>query len=113
MIASISATFGLSIDKSFLNTTVGSINNGAGGTLKGRSIAASLLKMLPAGTVVGGTIAAATAATLTTAFGGVYITTLVKLFVKNNGEPPTSEEVAEAFKKEYSKLTITKQFPAS
>jgi small GTP-binding protein len=107
MLAGISATFGLSIDKSFLSTIVGSIIAGAGGTLAGRTIVASLLKMIPgAGSVVGGAIEAATAAALTTAFGEAYIAALDMLFVNNNGEPPTSEEVAEAFKEKYSQLYI-------
>ncbi len=105
MLAGISATFGLSIDKSFLSTIVGSIIAGAGGTLVGRSIVSSLLKMIPgAGSVVGGTIAAATAAAITTALGEAYIAALDMLFVQNNGEPPTSEEVAEAFKAKYLQL---------
>lgn len=107
MLAGISATFGLSIDKSFLSTIVGSIVAGAGGTLAGRIIAASLLKMIPgAGSIVGGTIAAATAAALTTAFGEAYIAALEMLYVNNNGETPTHEEVAEVFKKKYSQLAI-------
>lgn len=109
MLAGISATFGLSIDKSFLTTVVGSIIAGAGGTLAGRTIVSSLLKMIPGtGSVIGGTIAAATAATLTTAFGEAYIAALDMLFVNNNGEPPTSEEVAEVFKKKYLQLTAAK-----
>lgn len=105
MLAGISATFGLSIDKSFLSTIVGSIIAGAGGTLAGRSIVSGLLKMIPgAGSVVGGTIAATTAAGLTTAFGEAYIAALDILFAQNNGEPPTSEEVAEAFKTKYLQL---------
>lgn len=49
-------------------------------------------------------IAAATAAAITTAFGEAYIAALDMLFVQNNGEPPTSEEVAEAFKAKYLQL---------
>ena len=109
MLAGISATFGLSIDKSFLSTTVGSIIAGASGTLAGRSIVSGLLKMIPgAGSVAGGTIAAATAAGITTAFGEAYIAALDMLFVQNNGEPPTSEEVAEAFKAKYLQLASGK-----
>lgn len=105
MLAGISSTFGLSIDKSFLSTIIGSIIAGAGGTLAGRTIVASLLKMIPgAGSVVGGTIAAATAAALTTAFGEAYIAALDMLFTRNDGEPPTSEEVAEAFRIKYLQL---------
>lgn len=106
MLAGISATFGLSIDKSFLSTIVGSIIAGAGGTLAGRYIVSGLLKMIPgAGSVIGGTIAASTAAAITAAFGEAYIAALDMLFIQNDGEPPTSEEVAEAFKAKYLQLT--------
>lgn len=106
MLAGISATFGLSVDKSFLSTLIGSVIAGAGGTLAGRSIAASILKLIPgAGSAVGGTIAAATAAALTTVFGEAYIAVLNMLFIQNQGEPPTSEEVAKAFKTKYLQLT--------
>lgn len=106
MLAGISATFGLSVDKSFLSTLIGSVIAGAGGTLAGRSIAASILKLIPgAGSAVGGTIAAATAAALTTIFGEAYIAVLNMLFIQNQGEPPTSEEVAKAFKTKYLQLT--------
>ena len=105
MLAGISTTFGLSIDKTFLSTIVGSIVTGAGATLVGRSIVSSLLKIIPGvGSVAGGTIAAATAGAITTAFGEAYIAALAMLFAKNNGEPPTSEEVAEAFKEKYLQL---------
>ncbi|MBF2089537.1 MAG: 50S ribosome-binding GTPase [Synechococcales cyanobacterium K44_A2020_017] len=105
MLAGISATFGLSMDKSLLSTLLGSIIAGTGGTLVRRSIVSGLLKMIPgAGSMVGGTIAATTAAAITTAFGEAYIAVLDKLFLQNNGEPPTSEEVATAFKAKYLQL---------
>ncbi len=103
MLAGISVTFGLSLDESFFTTIVGSIVTGAGGTLAGRAIVSSLLKFIPGvGSVVGGTLAATTAAALTTAFGEAYIAVLEMLFIKNNGEPPTSQEVAKAVKEKYS-----------
>lgn len=103
MLAGISATFGLSVDKSFLSTIIGGVIAGAGGTLAGRTIVSGLLKMIPgAGSVAGGTIAATTAAALTTAIGEAYIAALDMLFVKNDGEPPTTDEVAEAFKAKYA-----------
>ncbi|PAX59751.1 YcjF family protein [Brunnivagina elsteri] len=102
MLAGISATFGLSIDKSFLSTVVGGLIAGAGGTLVGRIIVSNFLKFIPGiGSIAGGFIAAGTAAALTTAFGKAYIATLEMLFVHNNGEPPTPEEVADAFKNKY------------
>jgi len=109
MLAGISATFGLPIDESFLTTIVGSVVAGAGGTFAGRAIVSGLLKFIPGiGSVIGGVLAATTAAALTTAFGEAYIAALEMLFVANNGEPPTSEEVAETFKKKYSQLAISK-----
>lgn len=109
MLAGISATFGLPIDESFLTTIVGSVVAGAGGTLAGRAIVSGLLKFVPGiGSVVGGVLAATTAAALTTAFGEAYITALEMLFISKNGEPPTSDEVAEAFKKKYSQLAIAR-----
>lgn len=109
MLAGISATFGLSIDESFLTTVVGSIFTGAGGTLTGRAIVSGFLKLLPGiGSVAGGVIAATTAAALTAAFGQAYIAALELLFLRRNGEPPTSEEIAEALKQQYSLLLASK-----
>jgi uncharacterized protein (DUF697 family)/predicted GTPase len=109
MLAGISATFGLSIDESFLSTVVGGLIAGAGGTLVGRTIVSNLLKFVPGvGSIAGGFIAAGTATALTTAFGEAYIATLEMLFVHNNGEPPTPEEVADAFKNKYSQLVVVK-----
>lgn len=99
MIASISATFGLSFDESFVVSLVSSIITGAGATLTGRAIVSGLLKFIPGvGSVAGGVIAATTAATLTTAFGKAYIAALEMLFIRNNGEAPTPKDVVEAFK---------------
>lgn len=107
MLASISATFGLSIDKSFLSTIVGGIVTGAGGTLAGRAIVSSLLKLVPGiGSVTGGIIAATTASAFTIAFGEAYIAALEMLFVQNDGEPPTTEDVVEAFKVKYALAVI-------
>jgi uncharacterized protein (DUF697 family)/GTP-binding protein EngB required for normal cell division len=107
MLAGISATFGLSIDESFLSTVVGSVVVGAGGTLAGRTIVSGLLKLIPGvGSVLGGTIAATTAAALTTAFGEAYIAALEMLFLQNKGEPPTPKEVVDAFKQKYSQLVV-------
>jgi uncharacterized protein (DUF697 family)/GTP-binding protein EngB required for normal cell division len=109
MLAAITATFGLSFNESFLNTLLASVVTGAGATLTGRAIVSSFLKFIPGvGSVVGGVIAGSTAAALTTAFGKAYIAVLETLFIRNNGEPPNPEEVAEAFKKQCSQLAIIK-----
>jgi uncharacterized protein (DUF697 family) len=74
MIAGITAIYGLNLSKSLLTGIVSSLVGTAGTTLAGKTIAANLLKMIPGvGTVVGGTISGATAATLTTALGESYI----------------------------------------
>lgn len=106
MLASISFTFGLRIDERFRSTIIGSIITGAGGTLTGRAIVASILQMIPG---VGSAINAYTAAALTTAFGEAYIAALQLTFTTNNGEPPTSEEVVEAFTMRYLQLTEQRQ----
>jgi uncharacterized protein (DUF697 family)/GTPase SAR1 family protein len=109
MLARISATFGLSIDQSFITTILGSIVTGSGGTLAGRAIVSGLIKFIPGiGSVVGGILAATTAAAITTAFGETYIAALEMLFIGNSGEPPTSEEVAKAFSKKYLQLAAVK-----
>lgn len=109
MLAGISATFGLSIDQSFLSVVIGSIIGATGGTFAAKTVVANLLKMIPgAGSVAGGSIAAATAAAITTTIGEVYIAVLDALFIVNDGEPPTSEEVAEAFKTKYLQLASGK-----
>jgi uncharacterized protein (DUF697 family) len=105
----VSATFGLSFNDNFLSSVVGSLITGAGGTLAGRAIVSGLLKFIPGvGSVVGGAIAATTAAALTTGFGEAYIAALVMLFTQKNGEQPTSDEVVKAFKKQYSLLATVK-----
>ncbi len=94
MLAGISATFGLSFNESFLSSVLGSIVTGAGGTMAGRAIVSGLLKFIPGiGSVAGGALAATTAVAITTAFGKAYIAALEMLFIRNNGEPPTPEEV--------------------
>ncbi|HEX2645209.1 MAG TPA: GTP-binding protein, partial [Thermoanaerobaculia bacterium] len=62
-----------------------------------------LIKLVPGvGSAIGGAIAASTAAAITTAFGEAYIATLVALFARNQGEPPSTLEVLEAFREQYS-----------
>jgi len=68
MLASISATFGLSIDESSQVAWL------LAGTLAGRATVSGLLKLIPGiGSIAGGVIAATTAAALTTAFGEAYL----------------------------------------
>lgn len=102
MLAGITSVFGLSHNTEFLSALVSCIATGAGGTLVGRAVVSNLLKLVPGGgSIAGGTIAAATAVAITTAFGEAYIATLVFLYTRNNGEPPTPEEVVRTFKQQY------------
>lgn len=101
MLAGISTCFGLDVSKSFLGTIVSGSFTSLAGTLGGRAIVGSLLKLIPGGgSVAGGVVSAAVASTLTATFGQAYITTLKKLFEKNAEGKLSAEEVAEAFKTE-------------
>ena len=98
MLAGISAVFGLNLNKGFLTTLVGSAASALGATFAGRAIVSGLLKLIPgAGTIAGGAIAGATAATLTTTVGEIYLAVLAELFGESGGEPPPETQVAAAF----------------
>ena len=80
MMATITAVFGVPVDKAAL-TAILSATIGTGGlTLLGKTIVTNLLKLMPgAGTVAGGAISAATAAALTSALGEAYIVIMIKI----------------------------------
>lgn len=106
MLAGITTTFGISFNEGLLSSLVACVVGGSGATMAGRSIAGGLLKLIPGvGSVVGGVISAATAAAITTALGEAYIATLELLFTRNNGEPPSADEVLKTFKQQYAKIT--------
>ena len=93
MIASISLTMGLELNKAFLTTIVTSAAGVIGASYAGRAIVSGLLKLIPgAGTLVGGAISAATAATLTTTMGITYIEALSYLI--KNGKEMTAEMIS-------------------
>ena len=99
MLAGISATFGIELSKAFLITLVAAMAGPTGATFLGRAAVSNLLKLLPGvGSVAGGAIGAATAATLTAALGELYIAVLARLFTASKGEPPTPEAIALEFK---------------
>lgn len=80
MIASITAVFGLDINKSIITAFVSSILGSGSMMVAGKTIVANLLKMIPgAGSIAGGTISGATAALLTTALGEGYIQLMVSV----------------------------------
>lgn len=84
MLAHITAIFGVAVDQATLTAALGAVGGTTGATFAGRYIVANLTKMLPGvGTVVGGVISGATAASLTTALGYSYIEMLA-LLAKGN-----------------------------
>ena len=84
MIATITAIFGLNINKSIIMGFVSSVLGTGGATLIGKTLAGSLLKLIPGlGTVSGGVISGATAGLLTTALGEAYIKLMEAIY---NGE---------------------------
>lgn len=81
MIASITAIFGLEVNKSLMAGFVSSTIGSAGATVLGKTLVANILKLIPgAGTGVGGAISGSTAALLTTALGEAYIVVMEKIF---------------------------------
>ncbi len=73
MIAHLTSIFGLSLDKTFVASIISALGGSGGATYIGRSIVASLLKLVPAaGQVTGGLISGGTAATLTASLGYAY-----------------------------------------
>jgi Uncharacterized protein/domain associated with GTPases len=104
MLAGITAVFGLDIKKSLLLTLLSSLITGTGATLLGRTIVANLTKFIPgAGSVTGGVISAATASTVTIAFGEAYIATLEYLVARKELADITSEDIIGEFKKRFQK----------
>ena len=102
MIASITAIYGLDINKSILTAFVSSALGTGGATIAGKTIAANLLKLVPgAGTVLGGTISGATAGVITTALGETYIMLMEAVY---KGELKASELGTEEGKKKLKDL---------
>lgn len=74
MLAGITAAFGIPVDKAALSAILSATIGTGGLTLLGKTIVTNLVKLIPgAGSLVGGAISAATAATLTSALGEAYI----------------------------------------
>ena len=98
MLAGIGATFGLDLDESFMGTLLSSLTGSFGATLAGRAIVGALFKMIPgAGSVIGGAISGATAATLTTTLGETYVAVLTRVLENSHGEKPEPGVIAKAF----------------
>ena len=98
MIASITAIFGLDVNKSLITAFVSSALGAGGATIAGKTIASNLLKLVPgAGIVIGGTISGTTAGVITIALGEAYILLMEAIY---KGELKSSElETPEGKKK--------------
>jgi len=82
MIGSITAIFGLEVNKSIMVTFASAMLGTSGATLAGKAISSTLLKLIPgAGTVLGGTISGSTAALITTTLGEAYILLMEMLWL--------------------------------
>ena len=82
MIGSITAIFGLEVNKSIMVTFASAMLGTSGATLVGKAISSTLMKFVPgAGTVLGGTISGSTAALITTTLGEAYILLMEMLWL--------------------------------
>ncbi len=82
MIGSITAIFGLEVNKSIMVTFASAMLGTSGATLAGKAISSGLMKLIPgAGTVLGGTISGSTAAVITTTLGEAYILLMEMLWL--------------------------------
>jgi uncharacterized protein (DUF697 family) len=94
MLASITAAFGLPVNKAFLATLVSATMSGVGGTFAGRSLVANLLLLIPgAGVLLHGVISGTTAALFTLAFGEAHITAISFLLKENPEKNPSAEQI--------------------
>lgn len=101
MLAGISVVFGLDASRDLLRVLVATATGTAGSTLAGRFIVSNLLKSIPgAGSVVGGTVSAATAGTLTMVLGEIYIASLVAAFSGADGKIPEMDAVEREFSRQ-------------
>jgi uncharacterized protein (DUF697 family) len=101
MLAKISSIFGVSIEGGLLKSLLFTLVGTTGATIAGRAIVSSLLKFVPGiGTAAGAAISGATAATLTTTLGKIFISTMESVCNKVGDTPPSQEDIVREFKKE-------------
>ena len=102
MLAGITATFGIPIEKGSITAIVSATIGTAGTTVLGKTIVSNLLKFIPVvGSVAGGVISATTAAALTAALGEAYIKIMTKIC---KGELSVAELSSDKGKKEIEKI---------
>lgn len=106
MIASITAVFGIPVEKAtvtaLLSATIGTV----GTTVMGKTVVSGLLKMIPGvGTVAGGVISASVAAALTAALGEAYIAIMMMV---SRGEMKVSDLDTDEGKAKITQIFKTK-----
>lgn len=108
MIASITVIFGYDISRSAIMAILSSTLGAGGATLLGKTVASSLLKLIPgAGTVAGGAISAGTAGAITAALGMAYIGIMELVYkgemsIDDLGTAKGKEKMSELFKEQLS-----------
>lgn len=81
MLASITVTFGLPIEKATIVGVLSSTIGTGGATILGKSVVAGLFKLIPGlGSIAGGVITATTASVITSALGNAYIKVLEMIY---------------------------------
>jgi uncharacterized protein (DUF697 family)/predicted GTPase len=111
MLAHITATFGLTIEKALLTAIISSVAGVSSTTIMGKSLVSNLLKFIPGvGTIAGGAISASVASLLTLTLGLAYINVLKYIFEEElKGNDVSSESIKEKMKEEFKKeLSIIK-----
>ena len=107
MIASITAIYGLDVNKSLITAFVSATLGTGSATIAGKTIASNLLKLVPgAGTVLGGSISGATAGLLTTALGEAYILLMEAVFKGELKSTELNTEAGQSTMKELFKMRL-------
>lgn len=92
MIGTITAIFGMNINKSVITGFVSSTIGTAGTTVLGRTVVSNILKLTGVGAVAGGLISGSTAGLLTTALGEAYIKLMEMIY---NGDMKSEDLCSE------------------
>ncbi len=107
MLSGITRVWGFNLERGFFITLLSSLVGTLGATLVGRTVAGGLAKLIPGlGSLIGATVNATTAATLTKALGEAYIATLTFLTEGDPERVPTPREVAEELKKRLGRVKV-------
>lgn len=107
MLSSISKVWGLNLERGFFITLLSSLLGAMGATLVGRTVAGGLVKLIPGlGSLIGATVNATTAATLTKALGEAYIAALTRLTEGDPERVPTPGEVAAELRRRLGRVRL-------